>query len=461
MGRNGNYITSTGGICPIRDISPALGIAANGDIGYLCSNAHGKTNKWAKYKPVRHSKIADITDGERTGDVHGLSLSYVAADATAAQGLLSALQAAIPSSAAWGYLPPRAGTDWQRITDWLSPSGVNGYNHAAMPPLNGFKDITIYDSEFGSETKTWSFNFRWGAASWQGNGTLTGIEIPLNELMDGIDDGTWRLALLVCFPRDGKYNIAVASSPGPIASTNDSTAIANMMIRPTGTGQLKQLMQNAYDAGVRELVAVPVIAKGLSRGGSGVNDKWSGATKLVGMPNGERIKILLKPSVASVSVSFNSITITYVGSLDSPSYTLVPSGGSGQSSVQLAKPSASGSTSAQIDLDFTITVEGASVLFPPAQLNAGIGKQMTTGGTTLLQSWNGSAWVSATGMQIPVSGRRYRIHATDNSSSTRTAIMEYLEGLPRRTPPQDVHVVPCISIQGRVYQASNYFIHKG
>jgi hypothetical protein len=35
----------------IDDVRTALGVSSN-DLGYLCKNTHGKTNMWAKYKPV-------------------------------------------------------------------------------------------------------------------------------------------------------------------------------------------------------------------------------------------------------------------------------------------------------------------------------------------------------------------------------------------------------------------------
>lgn len=39
------------------DIAPVLGVGSY-DLGYLCSNAHGKINPWARYKPVRYESLA-------------------------------------------------------------------------------------------------------------------------------------------------------------------------------------------------------------------------------------------------------------------------------------------------------------------------------------------------------------------------------------------------------------------
>lgn len=148
MGHTSTVINSTGGICPIRDVSAVLLIAANGDWGYLCSNAHGKTNKWAKYKPERVNQVGDITDAQRSANSCGLgNIPYFrqAAYMTSFmknidQGITAAANASnyadmvIPEASEadadgiwWWYMAPRVGKDWMRITDF------DGYDHAAKP----------------------------------------------------------------------------------------------------------------------------------------------------------------------------------------------------------------------------------------------------------------------------------------------------------------------------------------
>lgn len=76
------------------------------DVGYICSNAHGRTVMWAKNKPMRNSKMEDLTNEEKRIGKYGLL---------------------IPESSlngAYQYLPPRGGdSEPYRITDWI------GYNH--------------------------------------------------------------------------------------------------------------------------------------------------------------------------------------------------------------------------------------------------------------------------------------------------------------------------------------------
>lgn len=55
MGHSNGKITAPVGIDA--DIAPVLGVGSY-DLGYLCSNAHGKINPWARYKPVRYESLA-------------------------------------------------------------------------------------------------------------------------------------------------------------------------------------------------------------------------------------------------------------------------------------------------------------------------------------------------------------------------------------------------------------------
>ena len=55
MAHSNGKITAPVGIDA--DIAPVLGVGSY-DLGYLCSNAHGKINPWARYKPVRYESLA-------------------------------------------------------------------------------------------------------------------------------------------------------------------------------------------------------------------------------------------------------------------------------------------------------------------------------------------------------------------------------------------------------------------
>ena len=56
---NNGIISAPIGLQP--DVYGVLGLVKTGtyyDVGYVCSNEHGRTNKWARYKPVRFNSPA-------------------------------------------------------------------------------------------------------------------------------------------------------------------------------------------------------------------------------------------------------------------------------------------------------------------------------------------------------------------------------------------------------------------
>ncbi len=463
MANNGVIITSPENVAA--DVAALHGVT-NYNVSYLCGNAHGKTNKFAMFKPVRLSVAArGITLAERKSVSYGLSLGYICASTSAAVNLTANLQAALPAVPAWSYLPPRPGTDPCRIGDYINTENPTspGYNKNAKPPMSGFADITVAQTEFGSESKVYSFNFKWGASSQQGSGDTSGIEIPVNELRSDITDGTWRFALLIFFPNSGKYQVAVASAPSAISAS--VTQPGDMMIRPAGTGQLASLYAAAFNAGTRELDAIPVLATGLSRGGTGTADRWmfQASSLVMSMPLGEKIKIKLTSRFANVTVTFHSITIAYLdsGGTQKVSYTLYPVGGTGMTTTQLAAPSASGSVRCRIVLDFTISGTMASGDYINKEyVKVGIGGTLVNSGATTLERYLNSAWASQA--SINSLSARYRVTATDGAASSRTAIMNYIESLPRRSSGVvDQQLRPTVSLDSIAFNASNYFCHKG
>lgn len=248
------------------DVVAVVGVNSH-DWGVLCSSA--KICKWAKYKPVRFNKRPLITEAERQSVSYGLAFTYIASATSAAVNLLANLQTALPTVSEWVYERVNPLTDDSRIEDFLNSSNTEapGYNHYAKPPLNGFKDMTLFESQFGSESVYYTCNFKWGDASQQGFGDTSGIEIPVTKLRSDITNGTWRLGMLIFFPSGGKYQVAVASSKAAISDS--LTQMGDMLVRPAGTGQLKQLFANAFKAGVKEVDAIPILCNGISRGGTG------------------------------------------------------------------------------------------------------------------------------------------------------------------------------------------------
>ena len=112
------------------DVYPVLGINKSGDYydtGWVCGNSHGKINKWSKRKPIRYAQPGELTDAQFKGTYADNNQGiYYGLKVASEAGRLGQLH-----TASWEYLPPRPGTDWCRLTDFV------GYDHNAVPTLNG------------------------------------------------------------------------------------------------------------------------------------------------------------------------------------------------------------------------------------------------------------------------------------------------------------------------------------
>ena len=113
----------------VGDVAAVLGVATY-DVGYLCGNAHGQINKWARYKPIRHTSNGELKDQQFADQMFGLSPG---ATFSGVEGLVAAVEGGtFAAKCGWTYEPPRPGTDWCRLTDF------NGYNANATSPFGEF-----------------------------------------------------------------------------------------------------------------------------------------------------------------------------------------------------------------------------------------------------------------------------------------------------------------------------------
>lgn len=113
----------------LEEVYNVLGITPVGmpDVGYICSNQHGRINKWSKVKPIRYDTPRALQETEFKGTYADNNQGiYYGLEASTEAGRLIQLH-----DATWNYLAPRPGTDWCRLTDF------DGYDHQAEPTLNG------------------------------------------------------------------------------------------------------------------------------------------------------------------------------------------------------------------------------------------------------------------------------------------------------------------------------------
>lgn len=464
MAHTATIISANGSGISVADVKAVLGVNSN-DIGTLCTSE--QINKWAIYKPLRISKNGHLTEAERQSAMHGLTPCYIASATSEAATMIANTQKSLPTLSKWTYTKTIPASYGARLNDFLNSSDRTqpGYNHNAKPPMSGFKNITLFRSEFGSADVYYSFNFKWGRSTNQGDNTVSDIEIPLLELRSDICDGTWRLALLVYFPTTGGYKVAIASSHSAIPQTIGSNP-QEILIRHAETGYLSKLYEEAWTAGTKELDAIPILARNISRGGSGNEDMWrcQESTLFMSMPLADTIKIRLSDSFAIDSFTFNYIIIKYLTQSGSVavSYTLYPVGGSGQSVTQLADPANYNAVRCQIELNFTISGTMASnVSVTKSSIRLGIENTFINSIVTSLKDSSGNE-IS----KLPALSGTYTALATDPqlTDGSMSDIMKILANFPRNIGLPQVNnrqVHPSITLSSTSrFNTSNYFFHR-
>lgn len=99
------------------------------NINYICSNLHGRINKWAKYKPIDYPAIGELTEAQLKNGDYGIK------PVTAKSTVLDAVNAN-----SYEYVPPKGGDNSPyRLCDFI------GYNHNAEPPILFSTAETIFE----------------------------------------------------------------------------------------------------------------------------------------------------------------------------------------------------------------------------------------------------------------------------------------------------------------------------
>ena len=142
-----------------RDIQGALGLPSSVNRwSQLCT--HGNINKWAKYKPVRHSTSANITVAQRQSVNYGIDLIPSWGRADYMYNFLFASQSDRQSHSNWW---PDCDVQKQALSTeywiWKPPTGgsqspyrimdFENYYHVAEPPINPISDNSIKISPMG------------------------------------------------------------------------------------------------------------------------------------------------------------------------------------------------------------------------------------------------------------------------------------------------------------------------
>lgn len=118
-----NIVTAPVSVKEVYDLVGASTYNGYYDVGYLCSNNHGKVNKWAKYKPVRYNSVAELNVNNIAYVNYGLDVQHAVSGVVMANKTLREFP--------WNYLAPRGGNYNEpfRLTDF------NNYLNNAVSPI--------------------------------------------------------------------------------------------------------------------------------------------------------------------------------------------------------------------------------------------------------------------------------------------------------------------------------------
>lgn len=137
-------VTEKGPIQPT-DVYNLLGVAKRSDgynLNYINSNAHGRTDMWAKFKPEDVGGPMPITITQRKNNNFGLRVKNANSGQYGIVGYQGATMNTVGNLLAteWTYQPP---TGWMRISDWL------GYDTQSVAPMVPPGDLSL---PFGQNT---------------------------------------------------------------------------------------------------------------------------------------------------------------------------------------------------------------------------------------------------------------------------------------------------------------------
>lgn len=217
---------------------------ANGyDVGYICSNAHGKVNKWSKNKPYDNSKLSPLTDADKKGTAGQQNAGiYYGLKVSTEVGQWLQLH-----DVTYNYVGnPKGGNSPYRLTDFV------GYDHNAKPTINGKVPTSAYINVERSLMCTVEYDY-------SGSNT-TGVDIA--EIINSDSDATKFDSYYPCILL-GNYARALfndhTGTQTPIKYNNAwyTKFYCNLTGYPSlGTGQKKCTLffvRNLYQEGIYDI----------------------------------------------------------------------------------------------------------------------------------------------------------------------------------------------------------------
>lgn len=185
-------------------------------VAYLCSNAHGKTNRWSIHKPVRYATMVALTDSQFAGTMndhgngiyYGLRCAFHQGNGDGQQDTSRGWEGLHECD--WSYLPPRPGIDYSRLSDWNkhnlkaipNPDGRIGGTKTGETLIQYYDQLSNIDVDISVMTNS-AGNFMTSQDSVQlgSNGPTvpTNVGVNLQEVANVADIGTYYPCILLTF----------------------------------------------------------------------------------------------------------------------------------------------------------------------------------------------------------------------------------------------------------------------
>lgn len=262
----------------VKDVYDCLGVGktANGyDLGYICSNVHGKINKWALHKPISFPSVASVTLNNIKSKYCGLSPAPNDAllkgcanySGTQVNNNVATVEA---SQREYPYSPPTGGASSPyRLADFVD------YNYNAKVPDSGWVDFTIKKEDLYTYSTTniesegtefdWYvkntfgsipyFNLKFDAPSWATVGNGSGVELPITWIVGDrlVTSEYWRIAFAVYIPTlttTGKWHLFTSRKALKSASSTADIAdlIPSLATNTFAADKIYNSNQNSFSA---------------------------------------------------------------------------------------------------------------------------------------------------------------------------------------------------------------------
>jgi len=170
----------------VADLQTVLGVNNENDFGRLSVNSSVKM--FAKYKPLRSSKLGMLTELERRALNYGISFSTY----NSAAGIATAYD----NGTGWEYLKPRGlnggGTgvhEWYRPLDFANPNNVAsyGYNHGCVSFIASVDVPSTYQRRTDTGNVGYVVRGYWTPSNQLPSGNVSWADLSIDGTLD-LDD---------------------------------------------------------------------------------------------------------------------------------------------------------------------------------------------------------------------------------------------------------------------------------